>query len=154
MLLSNSVAQNDIPALQQYVNNGGNVLPNILEGKNSIAQEDINNLFGPETSKKELELKQKSVNEYYISLDGERGWLALSEKFAHFPGWKATLNGKELKFYKANIVVSAVYLEGEKGKLVFKYNPSSFRTGRIITLISISVLLIYFIYRVYSRAKK
>lgn len=154
MLLSDSVAQNDIPALQQYVDNGGNVIPNILEGKNSIAQEDINNLFGPETSKKELELKQKSVNEYHIDINGERGWLVISEKFAHFPGWKATLNGEELKIYKANIVVSAVYLEGKKGELAFKYSPASFRTGKIITSITILMLIAYLAYIIYSKIKK
>ncbi|MBI2523134.1 hypothetical protein HYW19_01970 [Candidatus Woesearchaeota archaeon] len=158
ILLSNSVAQNDISSLQQYANNGGNLLPNILEGKNTIAQEDINNLFdnlaGPKTSKKELELRQKSVNEFYINLNGERGWLVLSEKFSHFPGWKATLNGKELKIYKANIVVSAVYLEGERGELAFEYNPSSFRTGKMITSITILILIAYLAYIVYSKIKR
>ena len=154
MLLSNSVAQDDIPALQQYANNGGNVIPNILEGKNSIDREDINNLFGRGTSKKEMGLKQKSVNEYFVNLNGEKGWLVISEKFAHFPGWKAVLNGEELKIYKANIVVSAVYLEGENGELAFKYDPSSFRTGKIITSITILMLIAYLAYMVYSKMKK
>ena len=141
MLLSSSVAQSDIPALQQYASQGGNMLPNILEGKNSIALGDINTLFGnmpgSEASKKELKLRQKSANEYTANLNGENGWLVVSEKFAHFPGWKAALNGEELKIYKANIVVSAVYLEGEKGELAFRYSPASFRTGKIITSITI-----------------
>jgi len=157
ILLSNSVVQNDIWALQQYANNGGTMLPNILEGKNYIAQENINSLFdnlaGPETSKKELELRQKSVNEYYINLNGERGWLVISEKFAHFPAWKATLNGKELKIYKANIVVSAVYLDGGKGELIFKYAPSSFRIGKTITSIAILIMIAYLVYITYSRIK-
>jgi len=153
-LLSNSVTQNDISALQRYVNDGGNIFPNILEGKNSISQEDFDKMFASETSQKELKLKQKTVNEYYIDVDGEKGWLVLSEKFAHFPGWKATLNGKDLKLYKANIVVTAIYLEGEKGKLEFKYNPQSFRTGKTITLITIIILLLYLAYNAYSRIKK
>lgn len=154
ILLEGSVAQNDIPLLQQYANGNGKILPNVLEGKNSITQEDLDKLFASGTSQKKLKLKQKSVNEYFINLNGEKGWLVISEKFAHFPGWKATLNGKELKIYKANIVVSAVYLEGEKGELVFKYSPISFRTGRIITSITILILIAYLAYVIYSKTTK
>ena len=158
VLLSSSVAQSDIPALQQYASQGGNMLPNILEGKNSIALGDINTLFGnmpgSEASKKELKLRQKSANEYTANLNGENGWLVVSEKFAHFPGWKAALNGEELKIYKANMVVSAVYLEGKKGELAFRYSPQSFRTGKIITSITVLMLIAYLAYIVYSKVKK
>ena len=154
ILLEGSVAQNDIPLLQQYANHDGKILPNVLEGKNSITQEDLDKLFASGTSQKELKLKQKSVNEYFINLNGEKGWLVISEKFAHFPGWKATLNGKELKIYKADNVVSAVYLVGETGKLTFKYDPSSFRTGKTITSITILILIAYLAYVVYSKTKK
>jgi len=64
--------------------------------------------------------------------------------------WKKS----ELKIYKANMVVSAVYLEGKKGELAFRYSPQSFRTGKIITSITVLMLIAYLAYIVYSKVKK
>jgi len=80
-------------------------------------------------------------------------WLVISERFAYFPGWKATINGKDLKIYKANNAISAVNLNGEKGSITFKYEPDSFRLGKIITLTTILILIVYGLYIVYSRIK-
>ena len=151
ILLSGSAAQNDVPKLQKY-SEKGKILPNVIEGENTISSESLANAFKSNTGK-ELELKQVSVNEYSMDLNGEKGWLVLSERFAHFPGWTAKINGKSLKLYKADMVISAVYLDGEKGKLTFKYYPESFRKGKIITLITALILLIYGFYIVYSGIK-
>jgi ribosomal protein S18 len=153
VLLGTSVTQKDIPKLQRYVSGGGKILPNLLEGKNSITQQEIVDALNSKSISKELELKQISANEFSIELDGEKGWLVLSERFAHFPGWKAKINNKELKMYKADIVISAVYLNGEKGELIFKYSPDSFRKGKIITMITALILIIYLLYIGYSKVK-
>jgi len=145
ILLNEPVTQNDISKLQQY-SEKGKILPNLLEGENSISRESIINAFDSNNVNKELKLKEISVNEFSISLNGEKAWLVLSERFAHFPGWKATINGKDLKIYKANNVISAVYLDGKKGNLTFKYNPDSFRIGKIITVITILILGVYLLY--------
>ncbi len=154
ILLRNSVTQNDIPKLQQYVNKGGKILPDLLKGKNSITQQEIADIFKSNGINKELELKEISVNEFAIDLDGEEGWLVLSERFAHFPGWKTTMNGKGLKLYKADNVISAVFLQGEKGKLTFNYCPDSFRKGKIITAATILILIVYLFYIAYSKTRK
>ena len=153
ILLKDSITQKDIPKLQEYADNNGKVLPNILEGENSLSQTSLLDAFKSDFNYKELEIKEISVNEYSIDLDGEKGWLVLSERFAHFPGWKATINGKGLKLYKADNVISAVFLEGEKGSLVFKYYPDSFRKGKIITLLTVLILIIYLVYLAYSKTK-
>ena len=153
-LLGNFVTQNDIPKLQQYANKGGIILPNLFEGKNSITRQEIIEVLNSKSISKELELKEISINEFSINLDGEEGWLVLSERFANFPGWKATINGKELKIYKSDVVISAVFLQGEKGELTFKYYPDSFRKGKIITIATILILLIYGLYIIYSRIRK
>jgi len=154
ILLSGSVIQNQVPKLRQYVDKGGKILPNLLDGKNSISQQEIVDALSSRRANKELKLKEISVNEFFMDLDGEEGWLVLSERFAHFPGWKATINGKNLKIYEADNVISAVYLNGEKGRLTFRYNPDSFRIGKIITIATILSLLIYGFYIIYSRIKK
>jgi len=152
ILLSGSAAQNDVPKLQKY-SEKGKILPNVLEGENAISHESLAGAFSSNVGK-EIELKQVSVNEYSIDLNGEKGWLVLSERFAHFPGWTAKISGKSLKLYKADMVISAVYLDGEKGKLEFKYYPDSFRKGKIVTLVTILILAIYLFYIIYLKTKK
>jgi len=154
ILLRDSVTQSDIPKLQQYTSKGGKILPNLLEGQNSISQESLINAFASSIVNKEIKLKEISVNEYSVNLNGEKGFLVLSERFAHFPGWKASISSKDLNLYKADIVISAVNLNGEKGDLIFKYYPDSFRKGKIITSLTILVLIIYLFYIAYSRIKK
>ena len=153
ILLSDSVTQSSIPKLQQYVDKGGKILPNLLEGQNSISTESVVDAFTSRDFNEELKLKQITMNEFLIALNGEEGWLVLSERFAHFPGWKATINGKELNIYKADNVISAIHLNGEKGELIIKYLPDSFKKGKIITVFTILLLIIYLFYIVYARIK-
>ena len=154
ILLKDSVTQEDVLKLQQYTDKGGKIFPDLLKGENSISSESISDALKSDSTFKVLKINEISVNEYSISLNGERGWLVLSERFAHFPGWKATINENELKLYKADNVISAVYLDGQKGELTFKYNPDSFRKGKIITTITILILIVYLFYIAYSRIKK
>ena len=154
ILLKDSVAQNDLPKLQRYADKGGKILPNLLEGINSISQQELADAFKSDSINKELKIKEISVNELAIDLNGEKGWLVLSERFAHSPGWKAKTNEKELKIYKADNVISSVFLQGEKGTLVFRYDPDSFKKGKIITSITILILIIYLLYIAYSKIKK
>ena len=56
--------------------------------------------------------------------------------------------------FKANNVVTAVYLNGEKGQLVFEYSPSSYKTGKIITITSMLILITYLSYLVYTKKLK
>ena len=44
---------------------------------------------------------------------------------------------------------SLVYLEGESGNLIFKYWPNSFKKGLIISLITLSLIVLFFILRYY-----
>lgn len=154
ILLRGSVTQEDTLKLQQYVDKGGKIFPDLLKGENSISKESISDTLKSDSTFKELEIRKISVNEYSIRLNGEKGWLVLSERFAHFPGWKATINEKELKLYKADNVISAVYLDDQKGELKFKYNPDSFRKGSIITATTFLILIVCLFYIAYSRIKK
>ena len=111
----------------------------------------IEDALKSEKNYEEIEIRQVSVNEYAVELNGEKGWLVLSEKFSSFPGWKAAINGEELKMHKADNVITAVYLNGEQGKLTFKYYPESFRKGKFITISTVLVLLIYIAYIFYRK---
>jgi hypothetical protein len=60
------------------------------------------------------------------------GMLVLSEAF--FPGWKATINGKEGRVYRTDYNLRGVFLPPGESTIVFRYEPESFRVGALITL--------------------
>ncbi len=70
------------------------------------------------------------------------GFLVLSDTY--YPGWKASVDGKEAKIYKADYILRAVFIEPGKHIVKFTYDPFSFKIGAIITLGTIGILLGFF----------
>ena len=67
------------------------------------------------------------------------GFLVLSDTY--YPGWKAHVDGKPNRIYKADYTLRAVYLEPGKHIVKFTYDPFSFKIGAMITLATIGILL-------------
>lgn len=149
VLTQGSVNENSGFILKQYVNDGGILLPNIVEGKSSVSQEDINGLLssfkGDYANVKEINFTYYSPNKRIIGLKGEKGWMVLAEKFHMFEGWEPNLNNVKKVNYRANGINTAVYLEGDSGDLIFKYSPKSFRKGAIIGGFTLILIIIFFV---------
>lgn len=65
---------------------------------------------------------------------------------AYYPGWKAYVDGKEVKIYQANYAFRAVPVPSADTKVVFKYDPKSFYDGIKIGLVSTILLIILMLY--------
>jgi len=63
-----------------------------------------------------------------------------------YPGWKAYIDGKQAKIYRANLAFRAVEVPAGKHVVIFKYVPLSFYIGLCFTLIGIG-LSIYLVKR-------
>jgi hypothetical protein len=59
-----------------------------------------------------------------IRLAGQRGYLVLAEKFAHFPGWRASSAAGPRPLVKANGVATAIPLDGTKEWIELRYWPT------------------------------
>ena len=71
-----------------------------------------------------------------IDADLDRpGLLVLGDAF--YPGWRASVDGRETKIYPANYVMRSVMLPAGKHRVVFRYAPASFRIGALITLVAL-----------------
>ena len=155
LLLKDSVDQDSIGKLREYASNGGIIVPDILNGQSSISNEDINNIFNKTSGNyKEIDIDEYSSNNVVLELNGEKGWLVASERFSYFPGWKASINKKSFGIVKANNAISAVYLEGDKGKLVFNYKPNSYSKGKLISILALIIVSVYFIFFIYIKKIK
>ncbi len=154
-LVQDSVDENSVGKLKDYVDSGGVIVPDLFNGQNSVTQEDIDNIFNMTfIGYKEVKIDSYENNKVVVDLNGEKGWLVASERFAGFPGWKASINSHETDMLTANSIVTAVYLNGETGNLTFEYSPKSYSRGKLITIASSIIILLYFGYLIYSRKFK
>ena len=60
------------------------------------------------------------------------GLLVLGDTY--YPGWKVFVDGRESKLYRTNYLMRGVTLPGGSHRVEFRYEPTSFRIGALITL--------------------
>lgn len=154
-LLRDSVDQSSIPILREYASAGGTIVPDILNGQMGVGDEDIERLFnrtiGGYTG---ANIEEYSNNKVVIGLNGTKGWLVASERFANFPGWKASINNKNIGLLKANNAITALYIDGQQGELIFEYKPNSYRKGKLISSASFFAVITYFGYFIFMKKFK
>lgn len=157
ILTQGSVDQNTGFILQQYVDNGGILLPNVIEGKNSISEDDIQdmwNSFSGELSQIDDEniiMHNFDKREINLGKKIKDKFLVYSEKFSVFPGWNAKADGKRVEILNADVMISAIYLDDYYNSITFKYQPRSYIVGSIITLLTLVLLIICFIYNKFNK---
>jgi hypothetical protein len=65
--------------------------------------------------------------------------LVLTDSF--FPGWKAEVDGKSTEIHRVNYLLRGVRVPAGTHKVVFRYEPASFRWGLAVSLASLLVIL-------------
>lgn len=58
----------------------------------------------------------------------------------YFPGWRATVDGREVPVQAANYILRAVAVPAGRHVVEFTYRPASFRLGLYLTLATLSLL--------------
>lgn len=66
------------------------------------------------------------------------GYLVVADQY--YPGWKASLDGQATPILRANYVQRAITLPAGKHKVVFTYEPESYRIGLLISSIALALL--------------
>ena len=91
------------------------------------------------------EITHYDTNEVDIKANlSKAGWLLLTDTY--YPGWKVYIDGKEEKIYKADYLFRAVYLNKGKHNVRFVYEPTSFRAGLTVSVVTILILCALGIY--------
>ncbi len=68
-----------------------------------------------------------------------RGFLVLLD--AYYPGWKATVDGREVAILRGNHFFRTLPLDEGNHQVVFHYEPEGFRTGLIISGVTLVLLI-------------
>ncbi len=67
------------------------------------------------------------------------GMLVLADSY--YPGWRAFIDGRETKVYRANHMMRAVFLPSGRHRVEFRYEPLLFTVGVAITVTALVLLL-------------
>jgi hypothetical protein len=79
------------------------------------------------------------------------GWLVLADAWA--PGWQVRVDGRAGTLHRANHYVRAVRLGPGRHRLVFRYRPDSLRTGALVSVLSLGLLVIFAAIALLTRAR-
>lgn len=118
----------------------------VVESTQDIA---VQPLSGMEAD--EVEITEYCANSVNIRCNmQEDGILVLSDLY--YPGWNAYVNGRQREVLRTNDILRGVFLEAGVQEVVFRYEPSGWKTGVLISIVSVIVFGIGAI--VYGRKKK
>ncbi len=93
-------------------------------------------------------LRQKIALTYRAS---STGFAVFIEQY--FPGWKAFLDGKEIRIYLTDYLLQGVFLPKGKHRLEMIYKPSGFRIGWWAFLASLLVIILLGLYQRFRRSE-
>ncbi len=157
VLGSGSIDNNNFQQLNLHVKQGGILLPNIIAGENSLNQENISKMLtglkGNLTSVEGSNIIMHDFDHREIKVNGKKGWLVYSEKFALFNGWQAKADANPVQIYNANKVISAIYLENSVDSVKFTYYVKSFVIGSYIFVMTLLFLITFFSWNIYNRIR-
>lgn len=112
--------------------------PNFDPRKTVLLEEGINLPLSPSPRPEtESAVRITSYANNEIRIDArmaDNGFVVLSEKY--YPGWNAYLDDKPTKTFQADYLLRAVYVPQGAHKLVFRYEPESYKKGLYVTLVA------------------
>jgi hypothetical protein len=98
----------------------------VILSKDSIA-------LNEENVKGEVRLLSYNANKAFFECETQSdSFLYVSD--AYYPGWKAYLDGKEARIYRANLAFRAIYIPRGTHTVLFVYRPLSFYIGFCLTV--------------------
>ena len=121
--------------------------------KTIILEEPLKEGFKKRNSKPtKASISRSTLNKLTIKVKTSRaGLLFLADNF--YPGWRALVNGKEAKIYRANYTFRAVAVPKGDNTVEFVYLPPSIIWGLVISIVSFIVLIVMWLLPAVLRKK-
>lgn len=80
--------------------------------------------------------------------------LAVFSEMWYDKGWNAYVDGEKIPYFRADYILRAAQLPGGNHKLEFKFEPTSYYTGEMISLIASILLLLSLGYAIWMEVKR
>ena len=92
--------------------------------------------YGRQGLSQKVEIISESNNGLDLQVKAEENSLLVLSA-TYYPGWKAFVDGKETKIYRADYTFRAIPLNAGTHRVGFVYDPMSFKLGAGVTLLGI-----------------
>jgi uncharacterized membrane protein YfhO len=101
-----------------------------------IMDKDVQNLKKEQPVRGRATIVSYKPNKSILDCEADQNaFLYVSDTY--YPGWRAYVDGRETKIYRANLAFRAIEVPKVKHTVVFKYIPLSFYIGLCLTIIGI-----------------
>jgi len=102
----------------------------------------------------EVHLKntKRAATRYKFKSEAEAGyWLFLAD--TNYPGWRATIDGKQTSIYTAQLLGKALYVPAGKHRITVAFESGSILLGATVSAISAMLIGFYFVLRHFRRRR-
>jgi len=94
------------------------------------------------TATSEARIVSRTATSVKVDVDNScAGLLVLSDQY--YPGWSATVNGRNSKIYATDVALRGVFVPKGQSVVEFHYQPTSFRVGVAIWVLALLGLLLW-----------
>jgi hypothetical protein len=99
-------------------------------------------------------VSDNKINSFNVDVEMQRdGFLLLSENY--YPAWKAYVDGKESKIYKADYLFRSIYLNKGRHEVRFVFDSAPYKIAKACTLLtSLVILVIIIVYLIRGHVPK
>ena len=101
-----------------------------------------------------ITLDNYKANELTYSSSSSATQLAIFSEIYYPKGWNAYINGEKLDIIRANYILRAAVIPAGNNKIVFRFEPSSYRIGNTVSLIGSLLLIAFLLVAAYIEIKK
>ena len=106
------------------------------------------------TEDAEIQLISYQPNRLEYAFSAKTPQLAVFSEVFYYTGWHAYIGDKEVPFFRADYLLRAMNLEAGSYKITFVFEPSSYKIGKIISIISSILLTLAFCGIIFAAVKK
>lgn len=107
-----------------------------------------------ETEGADIQLISYEPNRLEYAFSAKTPQLAVFSEIFYYTGWHAYIGEKEVPFFRADYLLRAMNLEAGNYKITFVFDPSSYRIGKIISIISSILLTLAFCGIIFAAVKR
>jgi uncharacterized membrane protein YfhO len=99
-----------------------------------------------EGKERRVEFVSETNNHLVLQATSEEdSLLVLSDTY--YPGWRAFVDGKKTKIYRADYTFRAIPISAGRHRVEFVYDPLSFKLGALFTILGIIGCVIYLLHK-------
>lgn len=109
--------------------------------------------FNELQTKNKIKILKRTSNKLELEADIQTPAVLVRNEMFH-KGWKVTVNGEKKELLKVNYMMQGVWLDKGKYLIKFSFMPDSFKTGLIISIITIFVLLVLLVFDFFTKKNK